>query len=180
MNSRSALQQIPSEIHHIAASHFPRSVQTQSSIPESTQIQCYRPGSVISSTSILIIDTSEIAVPGSPHFRGAVTTLVTEHPRRCGVAAGVLRPQPAAVHPGRRHRHRQSQRLHRSSSIRGRARARSLPRGGRSSSRRSAVFMDHGKLQYLARYLLYLGTYCTWNVGDSRFSVMYCICINTD
>ena len=66
MNSRSTLQQIPSEIHHIAASHFPRSVQTQSSIPESTQIQCYRPGSVISSTSILIIDTSERPLPPRP------------------------------------------------------------------------------------------------------------------
>ena len=59
-------------------------------------------------------------------LRGAVTTLVTEHPRRRGVAAGVLRPQPAAVHPGRRHRHRQSHRLlHRSSSI--------PPRRGRGS-----------------------------------------------
>ena len=37
-------------------------------------------------------------------LRGAVTTLVTEHPRRRGVAAGVVRPQAAAVRPGRRHR----------------------------------------------------------------------------
>ena len=67
MNSRSAPQQIHSEIHHIASSHFSRSVQIQSSIPESVQIRCYRPEFVMFNTSILIIDTSETSFPGSPH-----------------------------------------------------------------------------------------------------------------
>ena len=66
-NPRSTLYQIPSLIHHISPSHFPRSVQIQSTTPESIQIQCYRPESVISSTTILIIDASEIPFPESPH-----------------------------------------------------------------------------------------------------------------
>ena len=67
MNPKSTLYQIPSLIHHISPSHFPRSVQIQSTTPESIQIQCYRSESVISSTTILIIDASEIPFPESPH-----------------------------------------------------------------------------------------------------------------
>eukprot|EP01043_Picozoa_sp_COSAG02_P088103 COSAG02_NODE_25266_length_663_cov_1.836879_1_plen_126_part_10 len=70
-------------------------------------------------------------------LRGAVAVVLITHTGRRVVAAGIRRPQPAAVPPRRRHRHRQLPAawvLHRSWSIRP-CRRRAAPRAGSWISR---------------------------------------------